>query len=187
MGQDKALLDFHGRPWLLEQAMEIGRSGSVDRLVVVTQPERADSYRKILESLRTFEFQIEVIENSDPNSKPSDSIRCALKTMSFPAGAFISPIDVCQKSKVLRMIADSLNLESQVVKPEREGKTGHPIWMSQEQLRLFLESSEERLDFYLARIKTCLELVKVKELEIFSNLNTPEIWNTFLKTTSITS
>lgn len=183
MGQDKALLDFHGHPWLLEQAMEIGKSGSVDRLVVVTQPERMDFYRKILESLRNLEFQIKVIENSNPNSKPSDSIRCALKAMSFPAGAFISPMDVCQRSDILRVIAASLNLESQVVKPELEGKAGHPIWMSQEQLRLFLDSPEERLDFYLARNKACVELVTVRAPEIFTNLNTPEIWNTFLKTT----
>ncbi len=181
MGHDKALLDFHGRPWLAEQATEIFKSGVIDRLVTVTQSERADSYRKILEPLRTLELQIEVIENSDPKSKPSDSIRCAQKAMSFPVGAFISPIDVCQKSEILQMIAGSLNSESQVVKPDLGGKTGHPIWMSQEQLRLFSESVEERLDFYLAHNKACAEWISVKNPEIFSNLNTPEAWNDFLK------
>lgn len=184
MGQDKALLDFHGRFWLVEQATEIFKSGVVDRLVVVTQSERADSYRKILEPLRTLELQIEVIENSDPKSKPSDSIRCALKAMSFPVGAFISPIDVCQKSEILQMIAGSLDSQSQVVKPELDGKTGHPIWMSQEQLRLFFESVEERLDFYLAHNKACVEWMSVKNPEIFSNLNTPEAWSDFLKATA---
>ncbi len=178
MGQDKAQLPYNGNPWLFEQAQQIFKSQVVDHLVIVCQPLNAEIYQKTLQPLNQTQFRIQIVINSDPMSKPSDSIRCALKDFSATNGSFISPIDVPMKSEVLKAIL--FNNSAKVIRPTFQGRPGHPVWISGELLGLFLKA-DSRLDEFLRSFVSSESNVSVESPEILLNLNTPEAWATYLR------
>lgn len=178
MGQDKALLSYKDNVWIFEQAKNIRDSKTVEHLWIVCQPLKKEAYQKALQVLNEAQFQIHFVVNPDPLSKPSDSIRCALKEMNSSAGSFVSPIDVPLKSSVMVSLAS--NETSKVIRPTYQGRPGHPVWIAGNLLSEFSGAATRLDDFLRNHIsEECNR--EVSHAEILLNLNTPEAWDQFLK------
>lgn len=178
MGQDKALLSYKDNVWIFEQAKNIRDSKTVEHLWIVCQPLKKEAYQKALQVLTEAQFQIHFVVNPDPLSKPSDSIRCALKEMNSSAGSFVSPIDVPVKSDVILSLVPKE--KSTVIRPTYQGRPGHPVWIAGELLAKFANENSRLDDFLRSHVSDeCNREVLVSE--ILLNLNTPEAWEQFLK------
>lgn len=178
MGQDKALLPYKENVWLFEQAKQIQQSESIQKLVIVCQPVKKEAYQKALQTLRAENFDVQFVINPDPMSKPSDSIRCALKEFNFEAGAFVSPIDVPLRSDVIQTIQKAQG--SKVKRPTHQNRPGHPVWIAGDLLKSFA-SEATRLDDFLRGFVSEESNIEVSSPEILLNLNTPELWEAFTK------
>lgn len=177
MHQDKALLPFQGKPWIQIQVEEILKSGVIDKIIIVDQPTKTKQY---LEVLKAFGTKLQVLENRNPDSQPSDSILIAVQNSEFPQGAFISPIDVPQSSSLLQFLYECPESTMEILKPSFEGRGGHPVWLHPKAIEKF-RNKPKRLDEFIAEFPSeKVHFLKVQSSMIHMNLNTPEEWQKFL-------
>jgi CTP:molybdopterin cytidylyltransferase MocA len=176
MQADKALLDYHGEPWIRRQVKEIHSSGVVDQIVIVDQPANKADFQKCLTDFSNIHF----VENPVANSAPSDSIHLAFRFREFPKGVLISPIDVPLKAQVIAALSNQKRNSAWVVKPRFQGCGGHPVWLSPEAVINFRENPR-RLDHWIRSLAPeKMQSVEVDDDLIRLNLNTPEDWQLFL-------
>lgn len=180
MKADKALLDFQGRPWISRQVEEIQKSNVISHLVIVDLPQKTENYLKLIQSLESSDFSIQVVENHLENSSPSDSIFCAFDSHSFGQGSFVSPIDVPLQAAVISEICEKKSSDMWAVKPSFQGHGGHPVWLSLEAIGRF-KSEPKRLDEFLAQLpKEKVQFIETQSHWTQLNLNTPAEWQEFL-------
>lgn len=179
MGQSKAFLDFYGKPWIIKQIEEIQKSQVVSKIYLVVSILELAQFQKHLENFS----DVQLVENANSDSKPSDSIVLALsklKNQDLAAqGCFISPVDVPIKAKILRELAPKEKKGILVQKPTLSGKTGHPVWLSSDLLPKLSELGI-RLDEFLQGYLEKTKLIEVQDELVLMNLNTPDRWSEFL-------
>ena len=177
MKADKALLDYHGEPWLRHQIREIQSSDIVDQVIIVDQPGKKEIYQKILMDFEHIRF----IENNDPQSAQAESILLGWKNVPCPEGSFLSPIDVPLKSEILRSLFQNRRAESVVVKPSYQNRGGHPVWIRADGIAAFLEKPQ-RLDFFINDLPSDrVEFMEFRDQWPVLNFNHPEDWQKFVK------
>lgn len=177
MGSDKALLEFHGKTWIEHQALQIQKSGCVDRLILVDQPGKSFLYDRLMAHVAPLGFNIHLAENSKKESQPFESIHIGLEAVPKGEGCFISPIDVPLKSKLISQIWTGIQDGQQAVKPSYKHQGGHPIWLGPVAIEKF-KDRPRRLDEFFADLK--VDYVDVHDSRIRLNLNTPEEWQAYV-------
>lgn len=176
MQTDKALLDFHGEPWIRHQTSEILKSQMVDQIIVVDQADKKPLYQKLLLDLE----QVLFVENPNPESAPADSLFLAVQNQNFRNGAFVSPIDVPISAEILSQLLAQKSNQSHIVKPAHKGHGGHPVWLSSEVIRRFRQGPQ-RLDFFIRDWpQEQIQFVEVQDERTQMNLNTPTEWQKFV-------
>lgn len=179
MQTDKALLDFHGKPWIQHQVEQIKKSPIISQIYVVTNPSNISLIRPAIAP------PVKILENSQKDADTFSSVMIGLKSATKSDGIFISPIDVPIDGEIIDRLGNATREKScKVISPEHSGKKGHPVLLLQRAVaELLIENSRfERLDFYIRSLKEEESLsVPVDNPLIHLNLNTPNAWSDFLK------
>jgi molybdenum cofactor cytidylyltransferase len=123
MGSPKALLEYHGQPFL-EHLLDVTKNSRIGVRRVVLGAH-AEPIRKVV-SLNPDE----VVINEDWQKGQLSSIQAALQ--SLPAatdGALICPVDhpLISRSLVVGLVAQFYETKALVVLPVFEGRRGHPV------------------------------------------------------------
>jgi nicotine blue oxidoreductase len=167
MGGPKALLPVRGRPWWMEQAQRL-RAAGVPALWVVNHRVRA-----AMAGARPPPD----LDIADETAPMFSSLVVGLRTLaartSMPPGVFVLPIDVPAPARaVWEALAGS---GAPAAAPVLDGRTGHPVYLSWEYVRIAIlpaaESESPRLD---ELIRSVVSHVPVQDRDVRANLNTPE-------------
>lgn len=173
MGASKALLDFHGRPWLVAQVQAI-RAQTSGAIRVVLGPQNQEE----AELLRG-EDSVQVVLNSEPDRGPFSSLQAGLGGL--PGPAFLGPLD-CPVAPLLESLHQALLPGLEAVVPTFEGRGGHPVHLSTGMIARLLSLDPGGPD---SRLDVQLRSARVRRLEIADprvtlNLNTTEAWQRYL-------
>jgi len=184
MGQPKGTLDYHGRPWLVEQLRRVSQAG-VNQVVLVAA-SAANVYRQALAAAEMPE-SLEVIEALNPRPQEGifSSLLCGLRTGSMDGrSAFVLPIDVpCPARSAFVQLTSALAPGVRAALPTFQRRGGHPVLLSPEfiaKLILIPRNLEARLDIQLHKLGPSeVKRVEVVDASVTMNLNTPEEWRLF--------
>ena len=185
----KGLLDYHGRPWLLEQLERLKKTGTTRTLIVLGY--RANEYLEQIPSLIS-EMGKTVLINHQPEFGPFSSIQTGIRLARAcapdeePRPIFILPIDVpCPQMATWEVLEEELRVSVDVVLPTLDGTTGgHPVLLSAYFQNILLDllpsHPDARLDFQIKQLgPEGVKKAAVLDPEIKMNLNTPNDWERF--------
>jgi len=127
MGRAKALLPLSSNETFLDRVARTLLEGGVDDLVVVVGADAAAIRTAVLER----GIPARVVENLDWISGQLTSLNCALSAIDKPGvrAAMVTLIDVplVKPSTVRLLLSEYRQATALVVRPERNGKHGHPV------------------------------------------------------------
>lgn len=174
MGQPKALLDYHGQPWLLAQIEAIRpQTQGLIRVVLGPQSEQESQLLAGLEG-------VQALLNPAPERGPFSSLQVGLEGIS--GAVFAGPLD-CPVASVLRILLQSMDPDEEAVVPTHHGRGGHPVLLGSPLVARLVGmeagAPDARLDVLLKRSRT--RRTEVEDARILVNLNTPEAWEAFQK------
>ncbi len=188
MGSPKGLLDFNGRPWVVEQLNRFEIAGTCQVILILGHEK--EKYIHALESFNfpTLSLQIEI--NPQPQRGTYSSLVTGLKwlsTLAAQTGCFILPIDVpCPQAKVWRDLQEASNASrcdvfQPLLQTPQGPRTGHPVLLAPDfqkhLLTMDCETPEARLDVQIRRLNhDKIRRVPTDDTQIRLNLNTPEEW-----------
>jgi molybdenum cofactor cytidylyltransferase len=123
MGEPKPLLEIGGETFL-ERAIRVLREGGC-RYVVAVLNDGADWAQRLADTSGAA-----VVVNPDPLSEQLDSLRLALPHVPADAdGIAVLPVDFPRLTAdtVTRLVQAFAGGDAQIVLPEHNGETGHPV------------------------------------------------------------
>ncbi len=185
MGKPKGLLDFFGNFWLEEQLRRLKLGGI--KTVYIGLGYDVDEYFKaipFLETCREKEFfinglNIRVVVNNNPELGSFSTLKKVLKEVPKSNNVLIAPIDIPILNSV--EINGLINQKGTVIKPQYQGKTGHPIVINNQIIAKILNLPQDaRLDYFINSLpKSMLKLYHCNDLQITININTPNNWELY--------
>ncbi|MGK5083542.1 nucleotidyltransferase family protein [Bdellovibrionota bacterium FG-1] len=187
MGVPKGLVEFEGRPWLLEQLRRY-REVCAGPAVVVLGHCFADYFRAILwmeaACKAPFEWEglpVSVVVNENPEFGQFSSLQAGARNLDLAkiAGVFVLPVDVpVAGSEVWCALKDQMRGEIDACIPVCEGQGGHPVLLSSDFLEKMARlSADSRLDVQLQSLPMGRVLrVAVGDPGVLKNMNTPADW-----------
>jgi molybdenum cofactor cytidylyltransferase len=186
MGTPKGLVDFQGRPWLLEQLSRFeAASGKKALIVLGYHQERYFEGIPWLRSARDeasvqSDLAVSVVVNKTPELGQFSSVQCAIPYFLEKewSGAFILPVDVPGPHReVYGRIVAAFNNNVDVVIPQYRSKGGHPVLLSRRFLGRLISvpvaNKEARLDKQIRDLSPDrVAKVKVSDPQVCLNINT---------------
>ncbi len=189
MGLPKGLLLYQETFWIIEQLNRI--SNSTITSVFIGLGFYSEKYFEAVPWLRNAldnfveykNLKIKVVLNPLPENGSFSTLQSVLFHLPKNSLVLIHPIDVpILKATELQKIID---VENEIVLPNFQGKCGHPIKVSSQFWKHFLEldcnDQNARLDFQIKKAKPIQRTsVSVDDACILQNLNTPKDWSDFV-------
>lgn len=185
MGIPKGLVDYHGKPWLLEQLGRFETAGGKEAVIVLGY--HLERYFERIPWLRTtgneelcpLNLTVSVVVNQTPECGQFSSLQCAISVIlgKDQPGAFILPVDVPGPLKaVYDRLSAALIHKINVVIPQYRSKGGHPVLLSRrflgQLISLPLESNEARLDLQIQGLSPeRVARVRVSDAQVRLNIN----------------
>jgi CTP:molybdopterin cytidylyltransferase MocA len=175
MGSNKALMIFHGEPWVQFQVRQIAEAG-FENILIVTNPESAAAVEEFTAKFRN----VQIFVNEDPDKGQFSSLQIAIQE-SNESSAFVSPMDSPLKASTLKVLKEawqkSENIDALI--PSYHDQGGQPIALSAELqekiLSLDIEDPNSRLEVVLKKLTADKKRVfDVEDPFITLNLDTPE-------------
>jgi molybdenum cofactor cytidylyltransferase len=180
MGEDKALLEYHGQSFLAG-AIQLLQS-ACDFVIVVTGAN-TDLLRPVI-----YENSAYILPNPQPENGQFSSLRLGLQAVLDRGrdAACVTLVDrpPCKIATLAHLKAAFLDTSPETawaIVPEYEGKHGHPVLFGREMMEIFLRSplagnAREIEHRYQSRI----QYAPVDDAKVVLNINTPEEYSTFL-------
>lgn len=175
MGGSKALMMFHGEPWIEFQIRQI-LEAKFDNILIVTNPETSEA----IEELTMRHSKVQVFSNPDPERGPFSSLQILIKENS-ESSAFISPMDVPLKASTLIQMRDVWHKlhKTEALIPSHKEQRGHPVVLSAELqakiLKMPIDGKDSRLDVVLRNLPDFQKyILEVEDDFVPLNINTPE-------------
>lgn len=187
MGSPKGLIDYFGRPWLLEQGERFRAAGG-EQVVLVLGYHREAYFQEIPwlkdsvdQTIRRHDLEITTIENAHPEGGQFTSLLCAFSSSVIrrAPGAWVLPVDVPGPDrKVYGALKAALYSPVAVVVPQYLSRGGHPVLLSASFIQALStippEAPEARLDEQIHRLAPAARAyVPVEDRQVGLNLNTP--------------
>jgi len=190
MGTPKGLLDYQGKPWIIEQ---------ISRFKGVNNPKvyigLGYNYELYFESIPWFKkaidrthnyngVEVRVIINDQPEFGAFSTLQTVLRNIEKEVTVIVQPIDVPLFNKVsLRSFIDK---DKPIVIPVCEDQKGHPVKLKPEfwtrLLSIDLSSNNARLDIQIKEYNTSsIAYHKVTDKSVYQNINTLNDWNNYLE------
>lgn len=189
MGFPKGLLDYHGKPWILEQ---ISRYQSVNKpkiIIVLGNDiqnyfEHINWFPKALNTFYDFNgINIKILHNKNTELGAFSSLKWALSHTDKNSTILVQPIDVPLLEN--KNLATLIKVNKTIVIPNCNAKNGHPVKLKplfwNQLLNVNTIAKNARLDFLIkeSNLKDIYYLNVNDEL-IYSNMNTLNDWNAFV-------
>ena len=195
MGTPKGLLDYQGRPWLLEQ---LGRfKAACGTRAIVVLGFHSEQYFEKIPWLRAageepdhhLGLEVSVVVNEAPGFGPFSSLKGAIAFLEQDdcPGAFVLPIDVPGPGReVYEELAGVFGESFDALIPRFQSKGGHPVLLSRNFLNrlamVSLTSVEARLDLQIRALpKERIASVTVYDRNVGLNMNSPEDFRNYNK------
>ncbi len=183
MGQPKGLLDFNGVYWLLEQLKRL-KSGGITTVYIGLGYDYKDYFKAIPflaeaqnGSTNWEELSISAVLNQTPELGSFSTLKNVLQVIPKNKDVLIVPIDVPVLNKTA--LQNLLKQEGSIIKPQCQGKTGHPIILRKDVVaKLLCEPSPTRLDNYISNMPNTI-LSPCDDFQITMNINTPSVWESY--------
>jgi CTP:molybdopterin cytidylyltransferase MocA len=185
MGTPKGLVDYHGKPWLLEQLGRFETAGGKEAVVVLGY--HLERYFEKIPWLRTNgneglcprALTVSVVVNQTPACGQFSSLKSAISFLLEKdcPGAFILPVDVPgPQREVYDRLSAALISKTDVAIPQYRSKGGHPVLLSRrflgQLISLSLESNEARLDLQIRGLPPeRVARVRVNDAQVRLNIN----------------
>ncbi|UVI30001.1 molybdenum cofactor guanylyltransferase [Paenibacillus spongiae] len=188
MGRDKALLDIGGKPLLSRIAGQMLTAGIHPVAVAVGEGQKEEQYRSILCDR---EGRVDFVRDIYPGCGPLAGLHAALSAL--PAGyAFVMACDmpVLSGSLLRRMAEAAFRLPAADPSAPDVFRTPeqpfHAIYHTRiaAQLRLRLEEGDYSVMRMLDTLNNHLVQPTPEEEEAFVNLNSPEMYESYIERTS---
>ncbi|MGZ3745227.1 MAG: nucleotidyltransferase family protein [Pseudobdellovibrionaceae bacterium] len=179
MGCNKALMPFHGRPWILSQLEQVEMSGiEFQNILIVTNPDSVSLLEKLLSPVTPKPF---LLLNPHPERGPFSSLRLAIAEAP-EVDSCVCPIDVPLYAVSLKQLWEGWQRRTgdlEALIPSYLERKGHPVILSSKLKKSSLQISpkdpQARLDFILKSLpENKKKILAVKDPHIIKNLNTPE-------------
>ena len=185
MGHPKGLLDFFGTYWLLEQLKRLKLAGI--RTIYIGLGYDAEAYFNAIPILKEAQktgtvwlgMKLKVSVNATPELGSFSTLQMILNEVSSFEKLLIIPIDVpLLNQQELRAL---LKQKEQLVKPQFQKQSGHPILIKGEVVGDLLKLPKlARLDeFIKSNTKYTLKYWDCLDPQVILNINTLEIWNNY--------
>jgi molybdenum cofactor cytidylyltransferase len=189
MGFPKGLLDYHGKPWILEQISRYSNFKKA-KIIIVLGYDKIKYFEQIpwlKDAVNRFHqysgVEIKVVINKIPKNGAFSSLQIALKSIENKTSVLVLPVDVPLLSKggLKKIIATKNN----IVIPTCEHNNGHPVMLSfkfwKKLLLIDLSSTSARLDYLIQSENTSsINYLNVFEDIVYQNINTSKDWNIFI-------
>lgn len=180
MGEDKALLEYHGQSFL---AGAIRLLQSACDFVVVITGANTDLLRPVI-----YENSAYVIRNLHPEDGQFSSLRLGLQAVLERGrdAACVTLVDrpACKIATLAQLKAVFLDTSPEntwAVVPEYEGKHGHPVLFAREMIEVFLRAPDAGNAREVEhRHQSRIHYTPVDDPKVVLNINTPEEYSTFL-------
>lgn len=182
MGQPKGLLDFKGKPWLLEQLNRLKLAGI--KQVFIGLGFDSEHYLKQIPFLKEAlnhsanceGLNICVDINQSPELGSFSTLKNVLKIIDITKNVLVIPIDIPLLNTT--SLKELLLQKEDIVKPQYQGKSGHPILIKSKVLTHLLNVPDTaRLDdFIKSNRQYSLNLWQCEDDQILLNINTPKVW-----------
>jgi CTP:molybdopterin cytidylyltransferase MocA len=193
MGTPKGLVDYKGRPWMLEQLSRFEAASGKEALIVLGyHQERYFEGISWLRSARDEAFvqsglAVSVVVNKTPELGQFSSLQCAIPFLLEKdwVGAFILPVDVPgPQREVYGRLVEAFTNTLDVVIPQYRSKGGHPVLLSRRFLArlgsLPVADDEARLDKQIRALSPeRVAKVRVSDPQVCLNINTREAFRAF--------
>jgi CTP:molybdopterin cytidylyltransferase MocA len=188
MGSPKGLLDYHGKPWVLEQ---ISRYEVNNPEIIIVLGYDSDKYFQeipwFLKAVDKFYlyhgFNVKIVINNEPQKGTFSSLQIALNGIDSSDKTLILPIDVPLFNR--ENLVNMLKVNNKIVIPSFQQKNGHPVMLQPEfwNTLLYIDTNSEntRLDVLIKQSdKQDITYFSVSDKAIYQNFNTINDWNEFL-------
>lgn len=187
MGSPKGLIDYFGRPWLLEQ-FERFRTAGGKQVVLILGYHQEAYFQEILwpkdsvdQTIRRYDLEISAIANAHPEGGQFTSLLCAFASSVIrrAPGAWVLPVDVPGLDReVYEALGTALHDPVAVVVPRYLSRGGHPVLLAASFIEALAaiapEAPEARLDVQIHRLASAARAyVPVEDRQVGLNLNTP--------------
>lgn len=187
MGRPKGLIDYFGRPWILEQCARFRAAGG-ERLVLILGYHQEAYFQEIPwlkasmdQTIRWHALEITAIVNPHPQGGQFTSLLCAFSSSIIhrAPGAWVLPIDVPGPGpKVYEALKAALHGPLAVAVPRYLSRGGHPVLLSASFIKALAaippDDPEARLDEQIHRLAPAARAyVPVEDRQVGLNLNTP--------------
>jgi len=187
MGSPKGLIDYFGRPWLLEQCARFRAAGGEQVILVLGYHQEAYFQEipwlkdSVDQTTRRHDLEITTLLNVHPEGGQFTSLLCAITSayISSAPGAWVLPVDVPGPD---RMVYDALRAALHgpvaVVVPRYLSRGGHPVLLSASFIQTLAaippDAPKARLDVQIHRlVPAARAYVPVEDGQVGLNLNTP--------------
>jgi molybdenum cofactor cytidylyltransferase len=193
MGKPKGLVDYKGRPWLLEQLSRFEAASGKEVLIVLGHHQKR-YFERIPwlqgagdEAVVQFGLAVSVVINKTPEFGQFSSLQCAGPFLleNDWLGAFVLPVDVPGPQRdVYARLSSAFNHKLDVVIPQYRSKGGHPVLLSRRFLErlisLPLSNNEARLDKQIRALsQEQVARVMVSDPQVCLNINTLKEFQAF--------
>jgi CTP:molybdopterin cytidylyltransferase MocA len=173
MGEDKALLDAGGQPFVV-RVIEVLREGGGEPVLVVVR--RADgAAAQVARGAGA-----EVVVNATPDEGPISSLRAALGVLpSTTTGVLLHPVDHprVEPSTVAALIHAFAATRAPVTVPVFEGRSGHPVLLASALFPELLEPDlPEGARTVVRRHAHARQTVEVDDVGVLDDIDTPEAY-----------
>jgi len=188
MGEPKGLLDFRGKPWILEQVSRFNLWSYAN--VYIGLGYHAQDYINEIPWFETAvhnfceyeSSQVRVLVNPNPVHGPFSTLQTVLSYRNEVGPALVLPIDVPLMNH--RDLSLFVKEKNEVVLPEFRGKTGHPVLLSSafcsSLVTLDPKLSTSRLDTQINTLDPSkITKFQVKDEAIHLNLNLSRDWQQY--------
>lgn len=171
MGRPKAWISFNGKPALGHLVDRYEEAGAKRIVVVLNYAFAEEKWR---DQLRSLSERVILVLNEEPEKGRMFSIQLGLAALPESENCFVQNVDnPMVSSEVLNILSEnSENFE--VRKPSFQGRSGHPILLSQNVLKSLASTKELRITLRDHLKLFSHEVLETDDAAVLQNLNTPE-------------
>lgn len=189
MGTPKGLLDFGGKPWILEQ---ISRYKYVKNpIVYIGLGHDYEQYlstipwlKKALDKKHPYNgIEVRVVVNSHPEYGAFSTLQTVLKIIDPNSDILVQPIDIPLLNN--ENLVSLINETNTIVIPIYKEKKGHPVKLKPDfwstLLDIKLSSDKARLDHQIRAFNSSsITYLNITDTSINQNINTMKDWKIYL-------